>query len=1103
MRRIEFGVPDYGNVIERSALIDAVDYARPSLLVLSAPAGYGKSILAAQVTDSPRFVRKMWIDASGEEIGDDLLACMAQCVGVQDPPPVQNQAVVSCMPIRDAPDPRALERALEVYFAGESGCLVLDGASACAVGKSLARLDHVVAHATSGQGCVVVTTRSATPVAVEEFSTPPMLMDAQTLRFSDVEARALLTKIVRQGSADHEYFETLVSVCNGHAALLSVCASHPGFLHTIDKQILHEDIPLGVAVCVRHLVTHGLTDRQKSVFLVATLLGTSTCGCISRLSGESTSARDLRSIADAIPLVRLSGRGCGPQVCAVHDLALAAILDCRFLDDLGELGKVVWRNALLEMEVRRDYSRIAQVLLSRGDEATTVDFLERCGARMVLEGQLEALKSLVDGVAIETRLQRPVVLLVVANLLRHSDRLDEAIEEATVAADLSVHFGNSQNHVEALLLLGRMYIDKGMCCEALSSLSGVCRYDQTTTVDALALYHGLCANAEVGTGRRDAAESHLRQIERLLASRALSPDVRAQCLNWLAFMNTYVIGDVERACSFLSQLIAARDLPLASKLQAQGNLGTLHVEMGRIAPGTESLSKTVEQCRGLGLVALAHEYEGSLAMAHAANSEWDCAEGLSLEGVEQALALGYDYSAFGNAVLRSVWRRARGDLDGALADAECVVGRMPEDSATQVGLLAKMERAATLLSMGDVAASREAMSRIRASACKTGSAYHLLRADMVLAEIDRIEGDFSAAVERLAAHRDYVASESANWQIAMYLRAFPGLLGVFVKALGTETLPSHLIRMVQRDHARRALDASAADLSGPEFQRMCVRLLGKRGATAYLRERAAVPKATVRLFGGMEVTTPSGPVSDKDWRKRKARLLFALLVIKRGHEVPREQVYDHFWPDMDAERAKSNFYVTWSMLKRALAGGGKRADACPYVEHVGGVCKLIPGAVASDYADFEDALNAMRKADRVGDASLTLASAERIAEIYRGELLPGEMYDEWLAPIRDRCRHDFGDAMLRASQLCDDAGETEKALHMVRAALAQDPWREDLYQSALRYLIQSGQRSGAIETYVACKSKLAEDLGLDPSTETQRLYDQILAMEEPPQAPKK
>jgi DNA-binding SARP family transcriptional activator len=49
----------------------------------------------------------------------------------------------------------------------------------------------------------------------------------------------------------------------------------------------------------------------------------------------------------------------------------------------------------------------------------------------------------------------------------------------------------------------------------------------------------------------------------------------------------------------------------------------------------------------------------------------------------------------------------------------------------------------------------------------------------------------------------------------------------------------------------------------------------------------------------------------------------------------------------------------------------------------------------------------------------------------------------------------------------------------------------------LRCQIAGGQRSAAIETYMACRHKLVEDLGIDPSEETRKLYDRVLAMEEP------
>ena len=58
----------------------------------------------------------------------------------------------------------------------------------------------------------------------------------------------------------------------------------------------------------------------------------------------------------------------------------------------------------------------------------------------------------------------------------------------------------------------------------------------------------------------------------------------------------------------------------------------------------------------------------------------------------------------------------------------------------------------------------------------------------------------------------------------------------------------------------------------------------------------------MRLFGGLHVETLGGPVADTAWKKRKARLLFAMLVIRKGKDVPRDQLLEYLWPEMNEER---------------------------------------------------------------------------------------------------------------------------------------------------------------------------------------------------------
>ena len=148
--------------------------------------------------------------------------------------------------------------------------------------------------------------------------------------------------------------------------------------------------------------------------------------------------------------------------------------------------------------------------------------------------------------------------------------------------------------------------------------------------------------------------------------------------------------------------------------------------------------------------------------------------------------------------------------------------------------------------------------------------------------------------------------------------------------------------------------------------------------------------------------------------------------------------------------------------------------------------------------DFDRLLAGAKKHVEAGELGEALQHYERLSSLYRGDLLPGDVYDDWFANLRDEYRIRFVDAMPAAGAILMDADDPGNALVYARRAIQTDPLREDLYQVALRCQIAAGQRSGAIDTYLQCRSRLSEDLGLDPSTETRALYDQILVMEGKP-----
>jgi DNA-binding SARP family transcriptional activator len=275
-----------------------------------------------------------------------------------------------------------------------------------------------------------------------------------------------------------------------------------------------------------------------------------------------------------------------------------------------------------------------------------------------------------------------------------------------------------------------------------------------------------------------------------------------------------------------------------------------------------------------------------------------------------------------------------------------------------------------------------------------------------------------------------------------------------------------------------------------------VRLLGEQQFNR-LMQRNGRPLCHVRMLGGLEVSIGGRVVGERDWKKRKSRLLFAMLASRRGAEIARDQILEALWPEMSEDRARNNFYVACSAMKGSLIGPSPE-ERCPYVDSSRGRCRLLADSVRLDIDDFDDSLADLGAAEESGDSTGAADALERLSALYRGDLLPGDLYEDWFASIREHYRYSFVDAMVRGARLLMAADDPCRALLYLRRALQIDPLREDLYQAALRAHLLAGQRSAAIETFLQCRTYLSEELGLDPSTETMSIYGDILAMEERP-----
>ncbi len=107
-----------------------------------------------------------------------------------------------------------------------------------------------------------------------------------------------------------------------------------------------------------------------------------------------------------------------------------------------------------------------------------------------------------------------------------------------------------------------------------------------------------------------------------------------------------------------------------------------------------------------------------------------------------------------------------------------------------------------------------------------------------------------------------------------------------------------------------------------------------------------------------------------------------------------------------------------------------------------------------------------------------------------GELLPG-WYDDWTLFERER----FRQLRLRAlDTLCErltKVGRLDAALEVGLAAIAAEPLRESSHRAVIRAHLADGNVAEALRQYGLCRRLLKDQLGLEPSDQTDGLLQGV------------
>lgn len=154
------------------------------------------------------------------------------------------------------------------------------------------------------------------------------------------------------------------------------------------------------------------------------------------------------------------------------------------------------------------------------------------------------------------------------------------------------------------------------------------------------------------------------------------------------------------------------------------------------------------------------------------------------------------------------------------------------------------------------------------------------------------------------------------------------------------------------------------------------------------------------------------------------------------------------------------------------------------------------GYVLHAEPDQVDALRFLRLVDAADVAPDVRAERTRLEEalaLWRGMPFEG-LRSGWLGDLEaPRLVERYLTAVERRADLDLAAGRPGPLVGQLGGLLARHPLRESLWLRLLVALHRSGRRAEALERYQDIRVRLADELGIDPGAELQRVYADLLA----------
>ena len=109
---------------------------------------------------------------------------------------------------------------------------------------------------------------------------------------------------------------------------------------------------------------------------------------------------------------------------------------------------------------------------------------------------------------------------------------------------------------------------------------------------------------------------------------------------------------------------------------------------------------------------------------------------------------------------------------------------------------------------------------------------------------------------------------------------------------------------------------------------------------------------------------------------------------------------------------------------------------------------------------------------------------EKAENLYRGDYLEDEPYEEWTLIRRETLKDNYLIILSKLANYCLKTCDYENCIHYSQKIIAKDNSREDAYRNLINCYLKLNQRNRALRWYEICSQAIKSELDTTPEKET-------------------